>query len=93
MGKVGKASVQNCSSVRSFHGSEAKLHPTSVCAVFEKSQALTNAEVSVILQRMVVNKKNEDPAYQPNPLLVKTQEYVETFSTNKNEAVNEQVRR
>ena len=63
-----------------------------VCAVFEKSPALTNAEVSAILQRIVAAKKSDDPAYQPNPLLAKTQEYVENFSSNKNEAVNLQIR-
>lgn len=61
-------------------------------AVFEHAQALTNGEVSAILGKIVAAKKQEDPAYQPNPLLVKTQEYVDRFSVNKSEAVNQQVR-
>lgn len=61
-------------------------------AVFDNAQALTNGEVSAILAKIVAAKKQEDPAYQPNPLLAKTQEYVERFSGNKNEAVNQQIR-
>jgi hypothetical protein len=69
------------------------LMPFLSCAVFESAQALTNAEVSAILQKIVAQKKQDDPAYQPNPLLTKTQEYVDWFSSNKNEAVNQQIRR
>ncbi|EIE20674.1 polymeras-like protein II polypeptide D [Coccomyxa subellipsoidea C-169] len=61
-------------------------------SVFDSAQALTNGEVSAILAKIVAAKKQEDPAYQPNPLLAKTQEYVERFSGNKNEAVNQQIR-
>lgn len=63
-----------------------------LAAVFDSAQALTNGEVSAILAKIVAAKKQEDPAYQPNPLLAKTQEYVERFSGNKNEAVNQQIR-
>ena len=60
--------------------------------MFERAHALTNAEVSAILQKIVAAKKQDDPGYQPNPLLAKTQEYVDCFSNNKSEALNQQVR-
>lgn len=62
-------------------------------AAFDHATALSNAEASAMLSKIVEKKKADDPAYQPNPLLAKTLEYAERFSGNKTEAVNQQVRK
>ncbi len=64
----------------------------SAAAAFDEAIALSNGEASAMLSKIVDKKRADDPAYQPNPLLVKTLEYAERFSGNKTEAVNQQVR-
>ncbi|CAK0761774.1 hypothetical protein CVIRNUC_002892 [Coccomyxa viridis] len=60
--------------------------------VFQRAKALTNVEVANILSKLTQAKKQDDPSYQPNPMLVKTQEYASRFSTTKSEAANNQMR-
>ena len=62
------------------------------CAVFERARALTNVEVANILGKLMQAKKQDDPAYQANPMLVKTHDYASRFSTTKSEAADNQMR-
>ena len=45
-----------------------------------------------MLHKLVAAKRDMDPAYQPNPLLAKAMDYVDLFSSNKNEAAMQQIR-
>ena len=45
-----------------------------------------------MLSKLTQAKRQDDPSYQPNPMLVKTQEYASRFSTTKSEAANNQMR-
>ena len=61
-------------------------------AVFTSATALTNVEVANILGKLMQAKKQDDPSYQANPMLVKTHNYASRFSTTKSEASDNQMR-
>lgn len=60
--------------------------------MFQNAKALTNVEVANILGKLVQAKKQDDPSYQANPMLVKTLEYAQRFATTKSEAANNEMR-
>ena len=60
--------------------------------VFQHAHIITNTEVSIQLEQYVAAQKQADPNYRMNPMLEKTQQYVDRFSSIKNRETAQQVR-
>lgn len=59
---------------------------------FSNQPVVTTTEVSILLDQYVTSKKEVQADYQPPPMLAKTQEYVNRFSSIKNKETAQQVR-
>lgn len=68
----------------------AEEHATE--AFFKNASALTISEVALVLKSHTDKMKQGNPDFQPNPLLVKTIDYSNTFGTNKNRDTIDKIR-
>jgi len=60
---------------------------------FRDKKAMTISEVAIALDQCTSERKLRDPSYQPNLLVTKTLEYMNTVSTNKNPDTVRRIRR
>lgn len=58
---------------------------------FARQPVVTNAEVQVLLEKYVEEKKKWTPDWLAPPMFVKVQEYVQRFGTVKNKEAAQQV--
>ena len=53
---------------------------------------MTISEMSVVMDQIVGRRREVDPDFQPNGMMVKATEYGQRFATNKNRATIEKIR-
>lgn len=53
---------------------------------------MTVSEMSVVMNQVVMRRREADPDFQPNGMMVKATEYGQRFATNKNQATIEKIR-
>ena len=64
-----------------------------ITAVFSQARAVTNGEASLILERHLNHKREEDATYQPTSMLQKTLEYCQRFASVRNTSAHDDIRR
>ncbi|KAK9826464.1 hypothetical protein WJX81_002243 [Elliptochloris bilobata] len=55
-------------------------------SVFHNATALSNSEAAMLMNIVLETRKQEEAAYVPNPVMQKTLEYAERFSTARTRA-------